>query len=95
MYILNTFYSVIYCQVPRKECDMTLFAQSRASLMCSHVHVLTYYRQKNRNFLFMQIIIFPHVRFWPILDMLYGRLFQTNLPQKSFLLQFYLGQTTK
>ena len=44
---------------------MTLFAQFSASSLCSHdFHVLTY-RQK-QTLLFMQIIIFPHVRVWPI-----------------------------
>ena len=41
----------------------------------------------------MQIVIFPHVRFWPILDVLLEA-FEINLQQESLLLQFYLGQAT-
>ena len=39
------------------------------------------YRQIKQTLLFMQIIIFPHVRFWPILDVVW-KAFQIKFAAK-------------
>ena len=80
---LNT-YTGQYCVKLQIKSGKTLFTQFRASSMCCSV--LTY-RQKH-TFLFMQIIIFPHVRFCPILDMFFWRLLILICNKNNFCCRF-------